>query len=79
MSFQLVHGPSTKTRVAYILSLLHQPAENGNESTVMEDEESDVEDGDITMLNTEVTRSAPTGQRDISDIGPVVPQENRRS
>lgn len=54
--FQLVHGPSTKTRVAYILSLLREPTENANESTVMEEDgdESDVEDGDITMLNTEV-------------------------
>ena len=58
-SFQLVHGPSTKTRVAYILSLLHEPAADGNESSVMEDEEeSDVEDGDISMLNTEVTAFA---------------------
>lgn len=59
-SFQLVHGPSTKTRVAYILSLLREPTANGNDSTVMEEEEdeSDVEDGDITMLNTEVTPSA---------------------
>lgn len=59
LSFQLVHGPSTKTRVAYILSLLRQPTEKGNESTLLEEEEeeenSDVEDGDITMLNTEVT------------------------
>lgn len=55
LSFQLVHGPSTKTRVAYILSLLREPAAYG-ESTVMEEEEdeSDVEDGDITTLNTEV-------------------------
>uniref|UniRef100_UPI0037E88CD4 kinesin-like protein KIF20A n=1 Tax=Semicossyphus pulcher TaxID=241346 RepID=UPI0037E88CD4 len=52
---QLVHGPSTKTRVAYILSLLREPAAHGNDSSVMEEEEdeSDVEDGDITMLNTE--------------------------
>ncbi|KAM4726963.1 kinesin-like protein KIF20A [Anableps anableps] len=52
---QLVHGPSTKTRVAYILSLLREPAAHGNESTVIEEEEdeSDVEDGDITLLNTE--------------------------
>lgn len=55
---QLVHGPSTKTRVAYILSLLRGPAKHGNESTVIEEEEeeeddSDVEDGDITLLNTE--------------------------
>ncbi|XP_051902655.1 kinesin-like protein KIF20A [Hippocampus zosterae] len=51
---QLVHGPSTKTRVAYILSLLREPA-NRNDSTVSEGDadESDVEDGDITMLNTE--------------------------
>lgn len=58
MSFQLVHGPSTKTRVAYILSLLRQPTDNGNESTLLEEEEeenSDVEDGDLTMLDTEVT------------------------
>uniref|UniRef100_A0A7N6B1R1 Kinesin-like protein n=1 Tax=Anabas testudineus TaxID=64144 RepID=A0A7N6B1R1_ANATE len=48
---QLVHGPSTKTRVAYILSLLREPTENGNESTVLEEEEdeSDVEDEDITI------------------------------
>lgn len=53
---QLVHGPSTKTRVAYILSMLREQTANRNESTVMEEEEeeSDVEDGDITMLNTEV-------------------------
>lgn len=59
ISFQLVHGPSTKTRVAYILSLLREPAADGNESTVMEEEEdeSDDEEGDITMLNTEVTCS----------------------
>ncbi|XP_022618223.1 kinesin-like protein KIF20A isoform X1 [Seriola dumerili] len=57
---QLVHGPSTKTRVAYILSLLREPAGNGNESTVLEEEEneSDVEDGDITMLNTEALLQA---------------------
>lgn len=54
--FQLVHGPSTKTRVAYILSLLCDPAGVVNDSTLMEDDEddSDIEDGDITMLNTEV-------------------------
>lgn len=57
---QLVHGPSTKTRVAYILSLLREPAANGNESTVLEEDEdeSDVEDGDITMLNTEALLQA---------------------
>ncbi|XP_078477969.1 LOW QUALITY PROTEIN: kinesin-like protein KIF20A, partial [Lampetra planeri] len=52
---QLVHGPSTKTRVAYILSLLSEQNANGNESSLMEEEEdeSDVEDGDVTMLNME--------------------------
>uniref|UniRef100_A0A8C6T225 Kinesin-like protein n=1 Tax=Neogobius melanostomus TaxID=47308 RepID=A0A8C6T225_9GOBI len=57
---QLVHGPSTKTRVAYILSLLREPAANGNESSLIEEEEedSDVEDGDITMLNTEALLQA---------------------
>ncbi|XP_036975756.1 kinesin-like protein KIF20A [Acanthopagrus latus] len=57
---QLVHGPSTKTRVAYILSLLRDPAGIVNDSTLMEDDEddSDVEDGDITMLNTEALLQA---------------------
>ncbi|XP_038133502.1 kinesin-like protein KIF20A [Cyprinodon tularosa] len=53
---QLVHGPSTKTRVAYILSLLREPAANCNESTLIEEEEedeSDVEDGDITQLDVD--------------------------
>ncbi|KAG9335506.1 hypothetical protein JZ751_004530, partial [Albula glossodonta] len=54
---QLVHGPSTKTRVAYILSLLREPTRRSNESTLMEDEEeeedSDEEEGDITMLDSE--------------------------
>ncbi|KAM8898713.1 kinesin-like protein KIF20A isoform 1-T2 [Spinachia spinachia] len=57
---QLVHGPSTKTRVAYILSLLREAPANGNDSTVMEEDgdESDVEEGDITMLNTEALLQA---------------------
>nr|XP_020454613.1 kinesin-like protein KIF20A [Monopterus albus]XP_020454614.1 kinesin-like protein KIF20A [Monopterus albus] len=59
---QLVHGPSSKTRVAYILSLLReQKTENENGSMVVEEEEedeSDVEDGDITMLNTEALLQA---------------------
>ncbi|XP_068187431.1 kinesin-like protein KIF20A [Antennarius striatus] len=55
---QLIHGPSTKTRVAYILSLLHQPAGNGNESTVMEEDETDMEDGDMTMLDNEALLQA---------------------
>ncbi|XP_061741656.1 kinesin-like protein KIF20A isoform X2 [Nerophis ophidion] len=51
---QLVHGPSTKSRVAYILSLLREP-DNGNDSTMLEEEtdDDDVEDGDISMLDTE--------------------------
>ncbi|CAN9501431.1 unnamed protein product [Ophioblennius macclurei] len=57
---QLVHCPSTKTRVAYILSLLREPAAHGNESSLMEDDEdeSDLEDGDTTMLNTEALLQA---------------------
>ncbi|XP_027129307.1 kinesin-like protein KIF20A [Larimichthys crocea] len=57
---QLVHGPSTKTRVAYILSLLREPTGSGNNSSLMEDDEdeSDTEDGDITMLNTEALLQA---------------------
>lgn len=57
---QLVHGPSTKTRVAYILSLLREPGAHGNDSTINEEEEedSDVEDGDMTMLNTEALLQA---------------------
>ncbi|CAL9685590.1 unnamed protein product [Knipowitschia caucasica] len=57
---QLVHGPSTKNRVAYILSLLRDPAAGKNDSTVIEEDEedSDVEDGDITMLNTEALLQA---------------------
>lgn len=56
---QLVHGPSTKTRVAYILSLLREPKQNSNESTVLEEEEEESDDeGDITMLNTEALLQA---------------------
>ncbi|KAM3868822.1 kinesin-like protein KIF20A [Diretmus argenteus] len=51
---QLIHGPSTKTRVAYILSLLREPMPHSNDSTLMEEEEeSDDEEGDISMLDTE--------------------------
>ncbi|CAJ1064044.1 kinesin-like protein KIF20A [Xyrichtys novacula] len=61
---QLVHGPSTKTRVAYILSLLREPSAHANDSTLLEEEEEEdmdescVEDGDITMLNTEALLQA---------------------
>ncbi|KAJ8266144.1 hypothetical protein GJAV_G00126440 [Gymnothorax javanicus] len=52
---QLVHGPATKTRVAYILSLLRESEQKANESSVIEEEEedSDEEEGDITMFNSE--------------------------
>ncbi|XP_030216149.1 kinesin-like protein KIF20A [Gadus morhua] len=55
---QLLHGPSTKSRVAYILSLLNEPAAAAAalDSTYEEEEdeeESDEEEGDMTMLNTE--------------------------
>uniref|UniRef100_A0A3P8WYB9 Kinesin-like protein n=1 Tax=Cynoglossus semilaevis TaxID=244447 RepID=A0A3P8WYB9_CYNSE len=57
---QLVHGPATKTRVAYILSLLRETTRDGNESSLLEEEDdvSDTEDGDITMLNTEALLQA---------------------
>uniref|UniRef100_A0A667X9W1 Kinesin-like protein n=1 Tax=Myripristis murdjan TaxID=586833 RepID=A0A667X9W1_9TELE len=60
---QLVQGPCTKTRVAYILSLLREPALRSNDSTVMEEgdsvvEDSDGEDGDATMLDTEALLQA---------------------
>ncbi|XP_067085274.1 kinesin-like protein KIF20A [Osmerus mordax] len=52
---QLVHGPSTKTRVAYILSLLRQAEPGSSDSTLLEEEEeeSDQEEGDITMFDSE--------------------------
>ncbi|XP_035290391.1 kinesin-like protein KIF20A isoform X1 [Anguilla anguilla] len=52
---QLVHGPSTKTRVAYIRSLLRENQQKPNESTLIEEEEedSDEEEGDITMFDSE--------------------------
>uniref|UniRef100_A0A672LTA3 Kinesin-like protein n=1 Tax=Sinocyclocheilus grahami TaxID=75366 RepID=A0A672LTA3_SINGR len=49
---QLVHGPCSKTRVAYILSLLREPPAHLNNTTLLE-EESD-EEGDITMFDPEV-------------------------
>uniref|UniRef100_A0A672LYX5 Kinesin-like protein n=1 Tax=Sinocyclocheilus grahami TaxID=75366 RepID=A0A672LYX5_SINGR len=53
---QLVHGPCSKTRVAYILSLLREPPAHLNNTTLLE-EESD-EEGDITMFDPEVNRTA---------------------
>ncbi|XP_030622593.1 kinesin-like protein KIF20A [Chanos chanos] len=49
---QLVHGPSTKTRVAYILSLLREQPTQQNDSTLREEEES-YEEGDIPMFDPE--------------------------
>jgi hypothetical protein len=51
---QLVHGPSTKTRVAYILSLLREPQSHANDSTLIEEDEDSDEDGDITMFDSDV-------------------------
>ncbi|XP_016114307.1 kinesin-like protein KIF20A [Sinocyclocheilus grahami] len=51
---QLVHGPCSKTRVAYILSLLREPPAHLNNTTLLE-EESD-EEGDITMFDPENCR-----------------------
>ncbi|XP_066502774.1 kinesin-like protein KIF20A [Hoplias malabaricus] len=51
---QLVHGPSTKTRVAYILSLLReQNTLSGNSILNEEDEEESDEEGDLTMFDQE--------------------------
>ncbi|XP_045546048.1 kinesin-like protein KIF20A isoform X1 [Salmo salar] len=50
---QLVHGPSTKTRVAYILSLLREPQPHSNDSTLIEEDEDSDEDGDITMFDSD--------------------------
>lgn len=61
---QLVHGPSTKTRVAYILSLLREPQPHSNDSTLMEeDEDSDGEEGDITMFDSDVCPPPPVKKR----------------
>ncbi|XP_073680893.1 kinesin-like protein KIF20A [Garra rufa] len=52
---QLVHGPCSKTRVAYILSLLRDQPAHHNDTTLLEEdeeEESD-EEGDITMFDPE--------------------------
>lgn len=54
MSYQLVHGPSSKTRVAYILQLLREQAAH-SENTLMEEEEESDDEGDLTMFDTEVS------------------------
>lgn len=52
---QLVHGPCSKTRVAYILSLLREQPTHPNDTTLLEeDEEESDEEGDITMFDPEV-------------------------
>ncbi|XP_034029239.1 kinesin-like protein KIF20A [Thalassophryne amazonica] len=58
---QHVHGPSTKTRVAYSLCLLREQTAKSNSSTVMEEEEEESDeddDGDITLLNTQALLQA---------------------
>lgn len=52
---QLVHGPCSKTRVAYILSLLNEQQAHHNDTTLLEEEEEESdEEGDITMFDPEV-------------------------
>ncbi|XP_018607356.2 kinesin-like protein KIF20A [Scleropages formosus] len=52
VAMQLVHIPSTKTRVAYILSLLQGCEQRASESTLLEEEDGD-EEGDVTMFDCE--------------------------
>lgn len=62
---QLVHGPSTKTRVAYILSLLREQQQedgaNVDESSLIEDDEEENgqdEEGDVTMFDSDALLQA---------------------
>ncbi|XP_048023030.1 kinesin-like protein KIF20A isoform X1 [Megalobrama amblycephala] len=56
---QLVHGPCSKTRVAYILSLLREEPAHPNDTTLLEeDEEESDEEGDITMFDPEALLKA---------------------
>uniref|UniRef100_A0A6Q2Y4C5 Kinesin-like protein n=1 Tax=Esox lucius TaxID=8010 RepID=A0A6Q2Y4C5_ESOLU len=51
---QLVHGPSSKTRVAYILSLLREPQPHPDDSILTEeDKDSEDEEGDVTMFDSD--------------------------
>ncbi|XP_048885153.1 kinesin-like protein KIF20A isoform X2 [Brienomyrus brachyistius] len=53
---QLVHGPATKSRVAYIQALLREHAMRAGNTTLEEGEEdecSEDEEGDITMFDSE--------------------------
>ncbi|KAL2093192.1 hypothetical protein ACEWY4_010504 [Coilia grayii] len=56
---QLVHGPSTKTRVAYILSLLREQRDGGvaDESSLLEDCDSD-DEADVTVLDSDALLQA---------------------
>lgn len=54
---QLVHGPCSKTRVAYILSLLREQHPNTTVLEQEEEEDSD-EEGDITMFDPEALLKA---------------------
>ncbi|XP_073727245.1 kinesin-like protein KIF20A [Misgurnus anguillicaudatus] len=56
---QLVHGPCSKTRVAYILSLLNEQQAHHNDTTLLEEEEEESdEEGDITMFDPEALLKA---------------------
>ncbi|XP_076836361.1 kinesin-like protein KIF20A [Brachyhypopomus gauderio] len=57
---QLVHGPSSKTRVAYIMSLLREQSAHPNDTTLMEEEEEGDSDdeGDLTMFDPEALLKA---------------------
>lgn len=55
---QLVHGPCSKTRVAYILSLLREQPAHPNNTTLLEEEEESDEEGDITMFDPEALLKA---------------------
>ncbi|XP_051537223.1 kinesin-like protein KIF20A isoform X2 [Myxocyprinus asiaticus] len=56
---QLVHGPCSRTRVAYILSLLReQPTYTNNTTLLEEEEEESDEEEDITMFDPEALLKA---------------------
>lgn len=56
---QLVHGTCSKTRVAYILSLLREQPAHPNDTTLLdENEEESDEEGDITMFDPEALLKA---------------------
>lgn len=59
---QLVHVPSSKTRVAYILSLLRESDRPASVGAVAEKEEEDHEEdeADLTMFDCEVQTALPS-------------------